>query len=85
MRPVHPIIPGEVLPVTVFAKDQPEYEPLPAHRTDDGTVLTRWKLTWRERVRILLFGDLYLEVLTFRTPLQPVRLSVAPPREYLSE
>lgn len=87
MRAVKPIVPGEVHPVTVIAENQPEYEPLPAYVVRDrtGAVLTRWKLTWRERLRILFLGDLYLEVLTFRQPLQPVRLSVAPPREYLSD
>lgn len=65
----------------VFAKDQPEHLPLPALRTDDGRVISRWRLTWRERFRVLLRGDLWLQTLTFNTPLQPQLLSVEKPFE----
>ena len=55
----------------VYAKDQPEYLPLPAHQTEDGMVITCWALTWRERLRILLTGRIWLSVLTFNKLLQP--------------
>ena len=39
----------------VFAKDQPEYLPLPAYRTPDGQEVTAcWGMTWRERIRVPL-------------------------------
>ena len=40
---------------TVFAKDQPEYQPLPAFKADtpEGEVVTCWKLSFRERLRVL--------------------------------
>lgn len=79
MTPVQPIVPGEDLPVLVYAKDQPEYQPLPVWRHRDGTVLSRWKLTWRERLRVLFTGDVYLWVMTFNQPLQPVKLQVEKP------
>lgn len=79
MRPMKPIVPGLSLPVTEFAKDQPEYNRLPAYRSTAGVVLSRWHLTWRERLRLLLFGDVYLTVHTFNQPLQPVRLVVERP------
>lgn len=72
-------MPGYDLPETVYAKDQPEYQPLPVFKYDDGTVLSRWKLSWPERLRALLSGNVYLFVSTFNHPLQPVMLQVKPP------
>jgi hypothetical protein len=60
----------------VYAKDQPEYLPLPAHRSPGGDVTTCWQLSWWERLTILLYGHLWLTVMTFNGPLQPLRLSV---------
>lgn len=80
MKPASPVIPGVELPETIYAKDQPEYTPLPVFKQEDGTVLSRWHLTWRERLRVLLFGDVYLFCLTFNRSLQPVALQVEPPR-----
>lgn len=60
--------------VTYYA-NQPEYIPLPSWRTADGTVVTRWRLSWRERLAAFFGCDLYIEILTFNQPLQPVFLS----------
>jgi len=62
----------------VYAKDQPQYLPLPALRFLDGVVVTRWVLSWKERLRVLLTGSVYLSQLTFNSPLQPVKLSTDP-------
>lgn len=56
----------------VFAEDQPEYNPLPAFADTDGTVLTCWKLSFWERLKILFTGRFYLIVHTFNKPLQPI-------------
>lgn len=59
----------------VFAKDQPEYQPLPAFidaEDRDGTVVMCWKMTFWERLRILFTGRIWISVLTFRSPLQPI-------------
>lgn len=64
----------------VFAKDQPEYLPLPAY-SRDGEVTSCWGMTWRERLRALLTGRVYLTLLTFGQPLQPQILSTEPPQE----
>lgn len=56
----------------VFAKDQKEYLPLPAYRSGDGRVISCWSLSWRERLVVLLRGRLWLSVLTFNQPLQPL-------------
>lgn len=74
MTPVEPLERDGFRKV-VFAKDQPEYLPLPA-LTDGQYVITRWKLSWRERLTCLVRGDLHLGLLTFGRPLQPIRMSV---------
>lgn len=95
MKPVEPVLnisPFEIMttiprlerlgikPVT-YAKNQPEYLPLPVLRSPQGTVTSRWHMTWRERLAALFIGDVYLTQLTFNTPLQPVRLQVAVPTD----
>lgn len=65
----------------VYAKDQPEYMPLPAHQVGDreGIIICCWKLSWRERLRLLRSGRIWHHVLTFHQPLQPQLLSVDKP------
>lgn len=79
MTPITPTLPGVDLPIVIYAKDQPEYLPLPAYRMEDGNVVTLWKFSWKERLRLLLTGKLWHEQLTFNHPLQPTRMSVACP------
>lgn len=62
----------------IYAKDQPEYQPLPAIRTPGGMVVSRWTLTDAERKRVAEGEDIFLCLYTFNQPLQPVRLSVGP-------
>jgi hypothetical protein len=52
-------------------------KPLPAFLYDDpeGTVLSRWKLSLRERIRVLLSGEIYHWQQTFGQPLQPVTIT----------
>ena len=58
---------------TVFAKDQPEYLPLPAFRDDspEGDVISCWQLSFRERFRILFTGKLWVSLRMFGKPLTP--------------
>lgn len=78
MTPVSPVIAEEFAhKECVFAKDQPQYRPLPVHRTPDGVLLSRWKLTDQEREAIAHGADLFLMNWTFNQPLQPVRIEVA--------
>lgn len=79
MKPVTPVVPGYNLPVTTYAKDQPEYIPLPVFLDSDGTVTSRWRMSLRERLRVLVSGDIYLMVMTFHKPLQPVMLTTKRP------
>lgn len=64
----------------VWAKDQPEYLPLPAY-TDEVQTITCWSLTWRERFALLFRGRLWLSQMNFARPLQPQRPSVESPFE----
>ncbi len=88
MRPMSPVLPSQ--PITreseiVFAKDQAEYRQLPAIRTSEGTVISRWRLTWRERLNVLLYGNVFLQQLTFNAPLQPQLPTVEEPRVFVDE
>ena len=62
----------------VFAKDQPEYQPLPALKLDseNGEVISCWKLSFKERIRIIFTGKLWLSLMTFNKPLTPHFLAV---------
>lgn len=62
-----------------YAEDQPEYQPLPAHVSLDGTVTTRWKLSIWELIKVSFTGEIWLQVMTFTNPLQPVLISVDKP------
>ena len=64
---------------STYAKNQPEYLPLPAHKSSDGTVTTCWSFSFIERIKILIFGKLFLQILTFNKPLQPLKMSTNKP------
>jgi hypothetical protein len=63
----------------VFAKDQDEYTPLPAYCSQDGEVVTCFKLSEEEKEKVAKTGILWLSVLTFNHPLQPIMLSTDKP------
>lgn len=73
-REDHDVPQGTV--AVVYAKDQPEYLPLPALRTPDGQVLTQWQPSDEERLRIAAGEPITLVCYTFNKPLQPLRLGV---------
>jgi hypothetical protein len=69
----------------IFAKEQPQYQQLPAFRTPDGRVVSQWQLTDEEKAALLDGKPLTLILHTFssRCPqckaslgLTPVSLSV---------
>lgn len=66
-----------------IAEDQLEYKPLVAaiyvneqYGPDALTLLTRWTFTPEERAAIAAGEDVYLGVLTFGKPLQPLSMQV---------
>ena len=58
-----------------YAKNQREYLPLPALKLDDGEIIICWRPSIRERLKILFTGKIWLNVLTFNKPLQPLMMS----------
>jgi hypothetical protein len=80
MTPQSPVVRGFESAEIVFAKDQPEYLPLPALPVNGNQlIITRWKLSRVERLRVLFHGDVYLWMSTFGKPLQPVKLETVVP------
>lgn len=59
----------------VFAKDQPEYQHLPA-LVIDGEVISCWELTFKERLKVLVFGRVWMSLMSFNKPLTPSYLAV---------
>ena len=39
----------------IYAKNQAEYQQLPALKGEDGTVISCWKLSWKEKIKLLIF------------------------------
>ena len=69
----------------VFGADQPEYQPLPAERVgkaQTGQINTCWELTPDEIKKVQETGQIYVSLLTFGQPLQPVWVSVEKPDVY---
>ncbi len=62
----------------VYAKDQPEYLPLPVHKanTEQGEVIFCMHLSFKERLKLLITGKLWCSLLTFNKPLTPSFFSV---------
>jgi len=60
-----------------YAEDQPEYQPLPALKIKgyEGYVVTCWKLSFFERLRVLFTGKIWMSLMSFNNPLTPSFLS----------
>lgn len=66
----------------IYAKDQPQYQPLPAYRAlhdPEGRVVCCWRLTWVDRLRVLCTGVVWHQVLTFNQSLQPQLVGATKP------
>jgi len=55
----------------VYGKNQPEYRELPAFKNKDGLVVSCWQLSFKERLKILFGGKIWLSLSTFNRPLTP--------------
>jgi hypothetical protein len=74
-----PVVEGLEQREIVYAKNQPEYIPL---RTlvsagADRKVISRWSLTPEQRKAVADGADIYLTLLTFQNPLQPILMTVS--------
>jgi hypothetical protein len=64
---------------TIYGQDQPEYKPLPAHRTPEGLVTSCWLLSSAEIETIKHTGMLWVQLHTFNKQLQPINVQVEKP------
>ena len=78
MKPISPVIPEYQQYEVVFAKEQPEYKPLPALRLDDPSnpIVSRWTFTKEERARVAAGSDLLLTQYIFEDLFHPLHLEV---------
>ena len=63
----------------VAAKDQPPYLPLPMLRFKNdpkGHVISCWKLTFLERIKVLRYGIIWMDLLCFNNKITPSKLTV---------
>jgi len=60
----------------VYAANQPQYLPLPVHKTPKGVVISCWKLSLWEQIVVAFTGHIFISNLTFNQPLQPQLPSV---------
>lgn len=61
----------------IYAKNQPEYLPLPSHRTADGFVTSCWEPTIWECIKMIFGAKIWVMIMTNNKPLQPQRLEIA--------
>lgn len=73
-----PVMDGYEDKEVVYAKDQPEYIPLRTLVTDDEErrVMSRRTFTPEQRNAVFNGADIFLELMTFGTPLQPIRIAI---------
>lgn len=78
--PKSPVVVGLQAKEKIFAKNQPEYMPLPALVSEDKRriVTTRWELTAKDRAEIAAGADVFISLMTFGHPLQPLLVYIAP-------
>lgn len=74
-----PVIDGLEAHEIVYAKDQAEYLPLRTLRSNylECGVLSRWTLTPEQRKAVAEGADIFLELMTFGKPLQPILMAVS--------
>jgi len=62
----------------VFAENQPEYKPLPALKIEgkEGVVISCWGLSFKERVKVLFTGKVWLSLWSFNEPLTPSYMAI---------
>lgn len=83
MLPVEPTDQPSTSRLVVFAKDQPEYIPLPAYVDIQGSVTTEWELSAEELTIILNGGKIRLEILYLlsdphRKAMAPIKIQAIP-------
>lgn len=70
------LTPAKGTRLVVFARDQPQYIPLPVRIFPTGEVYSEWQLTDEEVEKLLVTKKIRLWQWSFNRPLQPARLEV---------
>lgn len=83
VRPVLTYIPDGVSPPysATYAEKQPDYNPLPVV-VHENAVTSRWKLTFLERLHMLVFGYFFITQKNFGDKLQPILPSTMQPKPW---
>jgi hypothetical protein len=74
-----PVFDGFESKEVIYAKHQPQYNPLRSLVSADHTrsVISRWTLTPEQRKAVADGADVILELATFGHPLTPIRVAVS--------
>lgn len=81
---MHMVAPRTGAPEVTIAENQVEYKPVVAalyvhpQFGNAPVLLTRWRLNDEDRRRIAEGGDLYISLMTFGHPMQPITVQVGP-------
>lgn len=59
----------------IYAKDQPEYNPLPVYKDERGNIVSCWEFSDEEIEEIKKNKCIWLSAMTFNKPLQPLFLT----------
>lgn len=59
-----------------YAKNQPQYKQIPVFKYTDGDVVSCWKLSLWERLKLIFTGRVWVVLKTFNSPLQPQYISI---------
>lgn len=82
MEAISPVLSASGDCEVTYAKDQPEYKPLPVFRTQIS-VISRWRFSEAERRYIAEGGDLFIVMMNFGCPLLPILPIAADPHTAL--
>jgi len=63
----------------VYAESQDEYQNMPAHMTPNGIVTSCWKMGFKERVKVLFTGIVWVRLWTMNGSPQPQMAQVEKP------
>ena len=59
-----------------YGENQPKYLPLPAFRDENGIVVSCWQLSFKERIKALFGGKIWLSLWSFNKPLTPSLITI---------
>ena len=74
-----PVIDGLEEHELIMAKKQKQYRPLRClpSNDSDGYRMSRWTLTTEQREAVAAGADIFLELMTFNHPMNPIRIAVS--------